>query len=439
MTDRVQQVTHRKMRVLAIAEAANPAWVSVPLVGWSLASALREVADVHLVTHVRNRKDIERAGLVAGRDFTTIDSERVMHPLWRMGEVLRGGSGKGWTTSTAIAGLGYYYFEYLLWRQFERALLSGEYDLVHRITPLSPTIPSLLARKCRRAGIPFVLGPLNGGVAWPEGFGNARRQEREWLSYLRSAYKLMPGYRSTLQHASALLMGSLATQSEVPEEFQAKCIYLPENAIDPLRFSRKASGTSSAPLRACFVGRLVPYKGPDMLLEAAAPMMRENRLCLDIVGDGPMRPMLEDFAVREGITHAITFHGWVAHSNVQDIMCRSQVLAFPSIREFGGGVVLEAMALGIVPIVADYAGPGELVGAGTGYKIPFDKRQDVVRGFRETLERLALDSSPLAELAVAARQRVDEHYTWSAKAAQVKQVYQWVLGQRPVKPAFFAV
>jgi len=428
---------NRKPRVLVIAEAANPEWVSVPLVGWSLAQALREVADVHLVTQIRNRDAIVRAGLVEGRDFTAIDSEAIARPFWAVGKWLQMGEGKGWTALQAVNAAAYPYFEHLIWRRFGAQLAAGEFDLVHRVTPLSPTITSPLAAKCAKLGIPFVLGPLNGGVPWPRAFDAERRREREWLSYVRSAYKLLPGRQKMLKSARAILAGSRHTLGEIPAEFASKSFYLPENAVDPTRFSRVATPKSGV-LRACFIGRMVPYKGPDMLLEAAAPLLRDGRMELDMIGDGPMLEALKAQATSEGIAQAVRFHGWQAHEAVQDIAGQCGVLAFPSIREFGGGVVLEAMALGLVPLVVDYAGPGELVEARSGFKVPIGTRDEIVAAFRERLGWMTENPDELADIAVAARARVAQSFTWSRKAEQVARVYQWVLAEGLEKPELIA-
>ena len=177
---RVISVAHvssdtQKPRVLLIAEAANPEWVSVPLIGWSLARALAAEVDVHLVTQVRNREALLRAGLVEGDDFTAIDSEAITKPLHHLAEKLSGGANRGWTIKAAINRFGYPYFERLVWKTFGDDLKAGKYDLVHRITPLSPAITSPIAARLKAIGVPFVLGPLNGGVPWPEGFEEERR------------------------------------------------------------------------------------------------------------------------------------------------------------------------------------------------------------------------------------------------------------------------
>lgn len=416
-----------RRRVLVIAEAANPEWVSVPLVGWSIATALRAHHDVHIVTQIRNREAFLRAGLIEGQDFTAIDSEAVARPIWKLAEVLRMGKGKGWTMVTALSSkLAYPYFERKLWQAFGPRIAAGEFDIVHRVTPLTPTANSLVAARCAKLGVPFVMGPLNGGVPWPKGFGAERRREREWLSYVRGAYRLSPARGRMIRSTAAIITGSRHTASEFPQA-RDRLTLIPENGIDPARFSLRAAQPGTLPLRCAFLGRLVPYKGPDMLIEAAEPFLRDGTMVLDVLGDGPLMPALKDMVAAKGLTGAVTLHGWIDHKEVQALLSQSQLLTFPSVREFGGGVVLEAMALGVVPVIADYAGPGELVTPDTGVKVPMGSRAEVIAGFRAALSRLIAAPETIPALSAAALKRVEDHFTWDRKARQIGAIYEWVL------------
>lgn len=421
------------IRALIVAEAANPEWVSVPLVGWSHYRAIAEHAEVHLVTHVRNSEAVRRAGLTAA-DFSAIDTERVARLAWKVGSALRGGEGKGWTTMMAFNALSYYYFEHLVWKRFKGDIERRRFDLVHRLTPLSPTIPSLLATKCKRAGVPFVWGPINGGVPWPRQFDSARRAEREWLSYVRGLYKLLPGHSSTRRNSAAIIVGSRDTWRQMSQEHLAKCVYIPENAIAPERFDAFRTRKVRLPIKVVFVGRLVPYKGADMLVEAAAPLIRAGKLTLKIVGDGPQLGLLRALVEREELTGRVDLVGWVDHERVQQYLVEADLLAFPSVREFGGGVALEAMAMGAVPMVVDYGGPAELVSTETGILVEMADRETLIAGFREQLANVVETPASLEAKSALGRARVMQMFTWRAKAAQTLDVYRWVLGVRDTKP-----
>ena len=429
------------MKPLLIAEACNPEWVSVPLVGWKAVEAIRDqLTDSHLITQIRNQEAIINAGWVVDKDFTAIDSEAVAKLMWRFSSILRGGKGKGWTTITALNAISYQYFEYLLWRQFKENLKSHVFDIVHRITPLSPTCPSNIAKKCAKFNIPFILGPINGGVPWPKQFSKARRKEKEWLSYVRDAYKLMPGYRATREHASAIIVGSKDTYKQISEVYHDKCIYIPENAIDPERFSEPIDRLEAIlPLRIAFLGRLVPYKGADMLLEATAPLIKKGMVLVDIIGDGPEMKSLQAYVRQENLESGVSFAGWIEHKEVQKRLKQSDVLGFPSIREFGGAVVLEAMALGMVPVIVDYAGPAELVSEDTGYKVQLGDRQSIINSLRDTFERLIKNPESIRMMGKSARKHVLDNYTWQIKANQIIEVYHWVLGNKKDKPVFYNI
>lgn len=422
-------------RVLLIVEGCNPEMISVPLVGYNQARELMKLVDAHVVTHWRNREALEEVGWREGREFTTIDTERVSQFTWKLGETIAG-RGKGWTLQQALYTPTYYYFEHLVWKRFGRQIRGGAFDLVHRLTPLSPTVPSLIARRCERAGVPFVLGPLNGGVPWPRQFDAARRKEKEWLSYVRGAYQLMPAYRSTRKSAAAILVASRDTLKQMPREDRKRCFYLPENAIDPARFAARRSHRAAKPIRAVFLGRLVPYKGPDMLIDAVAPLVKAGLVTLDVIGEGPMMDELKAQVARLGAAEGVRLVGWVKHHQVAEHLARCDVFAFPSVREFGGAVALEAMAVGAVPIVLDYGGPAELVTDKTGFLVPMGDRQQIVERFRAILADLAEHPEKIESRSEAAFRRARELFTWEEKARRTYLIYQWVLRKNTAKPHF---
>lgn len=198
-----------RFRVLVVAEGANPESMGAPLAGYFHARALMRVTDAHLVTHTRNAEGLRRDGL-GERDVTVIDSDRALRVAFRIREAFVGRQREDHPAPQGLQTLAYPYFEYLVWQKFGDTIRKGSYDIVHRILPASPTAPSLLARRCARTGVPFVLGPIQGDAPWPRAFDG-----------------IVPGYRATRRYSAAILLGSPDMLARIPKKYRTKCIYLP--------------------------------------------------------------------------------------------------------------------------------------------------------------------------------------------------------------------
>lgn len=424
--------SRRQTRVLLLAEACNPSWTSIPLEGYQYARALcrRPELRVTVATHVRNREAMEAQPIDGAESVQFIDNEFLARPLHRIGRLLRGGDSLSWTTEVAMAWPSYMVFERMVHRRFAAALRGGEFDIIHRVTPVTPTMGSPLAGMTR---VPMVIGPLNGGLPWPAQHPNLRRKEREWLVPVRGAYKILPYHRSTYANAAAVIAGSLHTAREIPRSFSGLRFYLPENGLDPERFPISGSWSEPAPgerFRFITVGRLVPYKGMDLVLEAmAGSELLRNSAALDVVGHGPEWGRLRALAGGLGLDGSVHFVGFEPQKDLAARMSRSQAFAFPSLREFGGAVVLEAMASGLPSIVVDYGGPGELVSDDCAIRLPMSGREVLVPDLRRAMEVLVRDHGRCLSMAEAATRRVREHFTWSTKAERIVGIYDRVLAR----------
>jgi glycosyltransferase involved in cell wall biosynthesis len=194
---------------------------------------------------------------------------------------------------------------------------------------------------------------------------------------------------------------------------------------------RTAQAPRDKKLELVFAGRLVPYKACDLALRGAAPLLRAGRAYLTILGDGPERPRFEALADELRIRGAVTFCGMVSHSEVLARFREADVLVFPSLREFGGGVVFEALAKGAVPVVADHGGPGDIVRDDVGYRIRLSNERQMAEEIGVVLEHLAWDRNHLEILRQNGQAYAREELTWERKAQMITEILLWATGAGP--------
>ena len=270
----------------------------------------------------------------------------------------------------------------------------------------------------------MVIGPLNGGLPWPKEYPELRQQEREWLVPFRGLYKHLPYFKSTYKNLAAVISGSQHTATEVPSYFGGKRYLMAENGIDPGKFPIGEQWPApTGRFRFITVGRMVPYKGIDMILEAMSGSELLRMCELVVVGDGPQRPALEAQIKSFALTGNVVLAGWKSQQELANELGRSQAFVFPSLREFGGGVVLEAMASGLPCIVADYGGPAELLDATCGIRVALRPRAQLVPDVRSAMEKLMSNPVLCTSMSLSGRTRVKEEFTWNAKAAKIVSIY----------------
>jgi glycosyltransferase involved in cell wall biosynthesis len=223
----------------------------------------------------------------------------------------------------------------------------------------------------------------------------------------RPGYKLLA--RSVLRRAAAVVVPSRAhlALSQELEGFENKLEVIPFG-IDETRWADVPRRPLDAPPKALFIGRLVKFKGLDVLLRA---LERVPDLRLDIVGGGPEGPRLKTLAQALALADRVRFFGEYPDDDLPRRMAEADFLVLPSVTidEMFGLVVLEAMAASrpvittAVPTgVREVNLPGE-----TGLEVPVHD----VRSLAEALDTLARDPFKREKMGDAGRARVEKFFT----------------------------
>ncbi|NSW58294.1 MAG: glycosyltransferase [Armatimonadetes bacterium] len=144
-------------------------------------------------------------------------------------------------------------------------------------------------------------------------------------------------------------------------------LHLIHHGVDITRFIPRPEPREKPPL-VISVGRLVPKKGMDILLRAAA-IARSNgaEFRLEIVGDGPEREDLERLTAGLGLRDVVKFHGTLTQEQLAPVFARAHAFALACIVTEDGdrdgipNALIEALALGVPAVATSVGGIPELI------------------------------------------------------------------------------
>ena len=410
------------MQICIVAEHASARFGGEAFLPLRYFSLLRSRGiDTWLVVHSRTRRELEE---LFPRD---LDRIFFVPDLWIHRLVFTISRGLPRRVSEATFGLINQLITQFYQRSIVRNLIRTQpIDVIHQPIPISPRFPSALFSM----GIPVVIGPLNGGMDFPEAFRSndspiSRAAVAFFKLFTNAGNNLLPGKK----HAAVLLVANERTRNALPRGVRGRVIEMNENGVDIGAFH---SGETDSLVRTSplfvFVGRLVDWKALDIAIRALAEVPGAD---LEVIGDGPMLETWKTLAREVGVAERVRFLGPQTQPQYAARLRESVGLVLPSLYESGGAVVLEAMATAKPVIATRWGGPMDYLDSSCGILVAPHSYEALVTGFAQAMQKL-IDHPDLAKaMGTAGRERAVRDFDWQRRIDAMVGIYD-ILVKKPL-------
>lgn len=237
--------------------------------------------------------------------------------------------------------------------------------------------------------------------------------------------------RWALKHASGIVrfnrIAADALRNHYAAAVRAPMLINPPGVDIPASLPPRGE-RAAGPLRMLFVGRLVPSKNVDFLVQSLGPH-RDASWTLDVVGEGPERTQCEAQARKLGISDRVRFHGH--QTDIGPWYRAADLFVFPSRLESMGLAVLEAMSHGVPPLV--------IQADGDRYRVPFaevvtDRANGLLardeKDFQRRLCEAIAHPEQTGALSNSARRHVAMLYNWNRHLSAFESAFEQLLTPR---------
>jgi glycosyltransferase involved in cell wall biosynthesis len=168
------------------------------------------------------------------------------------------------------------------------------------------------------------------------------------------------------------------------------------------------------------IGRLAKEKNWTTLLSAVAQVMdKHDDVQLALIGDGPQREELENYAQELGIAERVEFIGLVPFAEVPNYLTAADIFCFASVTETQGLVTMEAMAAGLPVVAVDATGTSDEVEDGKEGLLTDNESTALAQAVHKVLD----DEALLARLKQGATKKA-RYFDMMAQAKKMLAVYE---------------
>jgi glycosyltransferase involved in cell wall biosynthesis len=421
-----------KLRILICAFACDPKASSglgsgEDLLGWNIIKEINRFCGVWIITSLKNKSGIET--YLKQNPLYNLHFHYVDFPSWLRWPFQ-------WLWSHGGSQFYFYIWQIKAYFVAQKLHRKFRFDAFHHITYANDWMASFIGALLP---VPYIRGPGGGAHRVPKNFlsefsfsgrlSQSLRSIGQWL------FRHDPFFIIGQRRARAILVCNQEALEAIPKKWRGKTHLFPVNGISTndlnLLTSREISTNKFSVFTA---GKLIQIKGFGLAIKAFK-IFTDKFLETEftIIGDGPELARLKSLVSQLGLEKKVHFLGWMAREELLKRMLSADVFLFPSLRDGGGAVVVEAMAAGKPTICLDIGGPGLHITDECGIKVTPHSSEQAVGKMAVALERLYSDKELRLRMGKEARARAEQVYHWDQLGERLLKIYQEALGFQPSK------
>lgn len=397
--------------IIVSAYSCEPLKGSEPAVGWNWVLQLGKRNRVHVITRANNQQVNEQhlpKELASNIIFHYYDTPAFIKKL-----------------KNKDRGLYFYNFCWQIGiiNVAKRIIKKEHIDYILHLTFGSMWMPTFLPILSPK----FIWGPMGGGESVPFSFISVlpfkQRVVQMFRYILNYSTIINPLILLPACKAKVILARTPNTKAIMPFFVKKKTRVLLETAMEESVFQRKKTLYESDIINMVICARFISIKNIPLVIKSLKHISTSKPWQLTLLGSGPDRKLILETIKKEGCENRVNIIPTLPREKALDLIAKSDIFIFPSLKEGGTWALMEAMAMGLPVICLNWTGMAVETTPETAIQIAVSNPKIMEKEMGVAISLLINNQSKREKLGISARQRIKDVFNWDAKGLYMEKLF----------------